>query len=107
MTADCRLGNSAEVAGILSIGDIPLEAKILAVAYEAMTSDRVYRRSIGERAARRQLESCSGTQFDPRVVEAFLAVLGRANEEPVTIRSVATRGGPHFTTFPTRVSLIV
>jgi diguanylate cyclase (GGDEF)-like protein/putative nucleotidyltransferase with HDIG domain len=60
--------------------EIPLEAKVLAVAdaYEAMTSDRVYRPSIGEDAARRQLESCSGSQFDPTVVAAFLAVLDRA-----------------------------
>jgi putative nucleotidyltransferase with HDIG domain len=58
---------------------IPLEAKILAVgdAYEAMTSDRVYRRAIGEEAARRELEANAGKQFDPRVVRAFLAVLDR------------------------------
>ncbi len=64
--------------------EIPLEAKILAVAdaYEAMTSDRVYRRSIGEAAARQQLESCSGSQFDPKVVEAFLTVLDRGKETP-------------------------
>lgn len=58
----------------LSDAAIPLEARILAVgdAYEAMTSDRVYRRSIGARAAREQLRSGAGTQFDARVVEAFL-----------------------------------
>ena len=57
--------------------EIPIEAKILAVAdaYEAMTSDRVYREAIGERAARDELRRHSGTQFDPRVVEAFLRVL--------------------------------
>jgi len=41
-----------------------------------MTSDRVYRKSIGERAAREQLDSCSGSQFDPRVVEAFCRTRG-------------------------------
>jgi putative nucleotidyltransferase with HDIG domain len=63
----------------LADADIPLEAKILAVAdaYEAMTSDRVYRKSIGVRAAREQLEECSGSQFDPEVVAAFLRVLDR------------------------------
>jgi HD-GYP domain-containing protein (c-di-GMP phosphodiesterase class II) len=57
-----------------------VEARILAVAdaYEAMTSDRVYRRSIGAEAARRQLEECSGSQFDPEVVAAFLRALDRA-----------------------------
>jgi diguanylate cyclase (GGDEF)-like protein/putative nucleotidyltransferase with HDIG domain len=64
----------------LADADIPIEAKILAVAdsYEAMTSDRIYRKSIGVRAAREQLEECSGTQFDPQVVAAFLRVLDRA-----------------------------
>jgi diguanylate cyclase (GGDEF)-like protein/putative nucleotidyltransferase with HDIG domain len=59
--------------------EIPLEAAILAVgdAYEAMTSDRVYRRSIGERAARQELRKSAGTQFDERVVDALLHVLKR------------------------------
>jgi diguanylate cyclase (GGDEF)-like protein/putative nucleotidyltransferase with HDIG domain len=67
----------------LADADIPLEAKILAVAdsYEAMTSDRVYRKSIGARAAREQLEECSGTQFDPQVVAAFLHVLDRTGAQ--------------------------
>jgi diguanylate cyclase (GGDEF)-like protein len=53
---------------------IPLEARIVAVAdaYEAMTTDRVYRPSIGHTAARAELRSGSGSQFDPRVVAAFL-----------------------------------
>ena len=60
----------------LSGDAIPLEARILAVAdaYEAMTSDRAYRSSIGPDAARVELERCSGTQFDPLVVEALLNV---------------------------------
>ena len=59
--------------------EIPLEARILAVAdaYEAMTSDRVYRKAIGEDAARAELERCAGTQFDPEVVAAFLRALDR------------------------------
>ena len=69
----------------LSNPEIPLEAKIVAVAdaYEAMTSDRVYRRAIGERAAREELRCHSGTQFDPRVVEAFLQVLASQDDEVV------------------------
>jgi diguanylate cyclase (GGDEF)-like protein len=56
---------------------IPLEARILAVAdaYEAMTADRAYRAALGHDAAQAELRACSGTQFDPAVVEAFLAVL--------------------------------
>ena len=56
---------------------IPVEAQILAVAdaYEAMTSDRAYRASIGREAAAAELERCSGTQFEPAVVEALINVL--------------------------------
>jgi diguanylate cyclase (GGDEF)-like protein len=56
--------------------EIPLEASILAVAdaYEAMTADRSYRPSLGSEAARAELEAGAGTQFDARVVKAFLAV---------------------------------
>ena len=59
--------------------EIPLEAKILAVAdaYEAMTSDRVYRRAMEESAARAELERHAGTQFDERVVSTFLSALDR------------------------------
>src|SRR5918997_759913 len=61
----------------LSGDSIPLEASILAVAdaYEAMTADRAYRSSMGEEAARAELEAGAGTQFDARVVRALLAVL--------------------------------
>jgi diguanylate cyclase (GGDEF)-like protein len=64
--------------------DIPLEAKILAVAdaYEAMTADRVYREGMGAKAARAELLRCAGTQFDTRVVAAFMAVLDRIDHEP-------------------------
>jgi diguanylate cyclase (GGDEF)-like protein/putative nucleotidyltransferase with HDIG domain len=60
--------------------DIPLEARILAVgdAYEAMTADRVYRASLGETAARAELEAGAGTQFDADVVAAFLRSLESA-----------------------------
>ena len=43
-----------------------------------MTSDRVYRKAIGARAARVELERCAGTQFDPEVVLAFLRALDHA-----------------------------
>jgi diguanylate cyclase (GGDEF)-like protein/putative nucleotidyltransferase with HDIG domain len=66
----------------LSGDDIPLEARILAVAdaYEAMTADRVYRPALGAEGARAELEGAAGSQFDPKVVTAFLRALdaGRA-----------------------------
>jgi diguanylate cyclase (GGDEF)-like protein/putative nucleotidyltransferase with HDIG domain len=62
--------------------DIPLESRILAVAdaYEAMTSDRVYRPAMSIFAAREELKQCAGSQFDSRVVDAFLTLLERADE---------------------------
>ncbi len=64
---------------------IPLEARILAVAdaYEAMTSDRSYRASLDHSSAREELERCAGTQFDPRVVQAFMSRLERESERAV------------------------
>ncbi len=57
---------------------IPLGARIFAVAdaFDAMTSDRPYRRALTRDAAIAEIARCSGTQFDPRVVEAFLRVAG-------------------------------
>ena len=73
----------------LSGNEIPLEARILAVAdaYEAMTSDRVYRPALSPASARDELLRCAGSQFDGRVVDAFLTVLDREDavrEVPIT-----------------------
>jgi diguanylate cyclase (GGDEF)-like protein len=68
--------------------EIPLEARILAVAeaYEAMTADRVYSVALSEQAARQELTAGSGAQFDGTVVEALLRALDR--------RPQAARGAP-------------
>jgi putative nucleotidyltransferase with HDIG domain len=57
--------------------EIPLLARILGVAdsYEAMTSDRPYRPGRTAEEGIAELKRCAGTQFDPRVVEAFVGVL--------------------------------
>jgi diguanylate cyclase (GGDEF)-like protein/putative nucleotidyltransferase with HDIG domain len=54
---------------------IPVEARILAIAdaYEAMTADRPYRDGMSQEEAWAELERCAGTQFDPDLVEIFLA----------------------------------
>jgi diguanylate cyclase (GGDEF)-like protein len=56
---------------------IPLESRIVLAcdAYDAMTTDRPYRKSLGEAEAKRRLVEASGTQFDPKVVDALLRVL--------------------------------
>jgi two-component system, cell cycle response regulator len=52
---------------------IPLGSRILFVAdaYDAMTSDRIYRSRLSHERAIGELERCAGTQFDPEVVSAF------------------------------------
>lgn len=63
----------------LSGEGIPLLARIVAVAdaYDAMTSDRPYRKAKNRDDAVREITRCSGEQFDPKVVEAFLEMLVR------------------------------
>jgi diguanylate cyclase (GGDEF)-like protein len=65
---------------------IPLGARIIFVtdAYDAMTSDRIYRPRRSSRAALAELERCAGTQFDPDIVAAFAEELEEsASLEPV------------------------
>jgi diguanylate cyclase (GGDEF)-like protein/putative nucleotidyltransferase with HDIG domain len=59
--------------------EIPLGSRILFVAdaYDAMTSDRVYRRKLTHEDAIAELERCGGAQFDPTVVQMFLEGLER------------------------------
>ena len=47
----------------------------MADAYEAMTSDRVYRPALGAEAAREELCRCAGTQFDSVLVEVVRVIL--------------------------------
>jgi response regulator RpfG family c-di-GMP phosphodiesterase len=56
--------------------EIPLEARILAVAdaYDAMTTDRAYRRAKTYQAAMAELERCAGKQFDPMIVKLFASI---------------------------------
>ncbi|OFW56017.1 MAG: hypothetical protein A2Y75_04730 [Candidatus Solincola sediminis] len=64
---------------------IPLCARILAVAdaFEAMRSDRPYRRALPLEIAKTELMKNSGSQFDPQVVETFLHILECHEGDPV------------------------
>lgn len=55
---------------------IPLEARLLGVAdaFDAMTSARPYRAALSTDWALAEIATCAGSQFDPRVAEAFLDV---------------------------------
>ncbi len=57
--------------------EIPMECRILSLvdAFDAMTSERPYKKAMGEKEAVAELKRCAGTQFDPEMVEVFLSVL--------------------------------
>ena len=63
--------------------DVPLMARIIAVAdtYDAMTSDRAYRRALPHEVAVNEIERCSGSQFDPEVSATFVKWLDEFREE--------------------------
>ena len=67
--------------------EMPLGARIFAVAdtFDAMTSDRPYRKAVPPQVAWQEILSHSGTQFDPRVVQAFLAVYDELAQEKQAI----------------------
>jgi HD-GYP domain-containing protein (c-di-GMP phosphodiesterase class II) len=76
-----------------------LASRILLVAdaYEAMTSDRIYRKAIGHDRALQQLHRYKGVQFDPKVVEAFERIIDKrgvsafeaSNLPPITYETLA------------------
>ena len=68
-------GYPRQTAGIA----IPFVSRIIGVAdaYDAMTQDRAYRIHLGSADAVAEILRCSPAQFDPEIVAAFLAVLGR------------------------------
>lgn len=63
--------------------DIPLEARIIAVAdvYDALTSDRPYRKAMSPFDAKENIAKAKGTEFDPDVVDAFLSVFSMGEME--------------------------
>ena len=82
--------------------EIPLGARIIHVvdAYQAMTSDRVYRKALDVDEAVRRLVADSGKQFDPQVVKVFLEVLKdmgaiAGREVPAAILVASRAAGDH------------
>ncbi len=71
--------------------DIPLVARILCLAdsYDAMTSNRVYRKRLTAEEVRNELVRCSGSQFDPKLTEVFLRLLDRGDLAGATIEGMA------------------
>ena len=63
---------------------IPVAARIISAcdAYNAMTTDRSYRKSLGLEVAVSELRKNAGTQFDPDVVDALVAIVTEAAAPP-------------------------
>jgi response regulator RpfG family c-di-GMP phosphodiesterase len=61
----------------LKAQDIPLIARIISVAdtYDAMTSDRAYRKALPHEVATSEINRCTGSQFDPDVAQLFLSTV--------------------------------
>lgn len=61
----------------ISGNDIPKLARILSIidAFDVMTNNRIYRKAITAREAMKEIENCSGTQFDPELAKLFLNFL--------------------------------
>ena len=58
--------------------EIPLGARIMSIAdtYDSITSERPYRKAASHRYAVKEIIACTGTQFDPEVIENFLEIAG-------------------------------
>lgn len=58
--------------------DIPLLSRIMAIldAYDVMRTGRFYKKTLSKKEAVRELRECSGSQFDPALVEAFISIIG-------------------------------
>jgi putative nucleotidyltransferase with HDIG domain len=66
--------------------NIPLIGRVVAVAdaYDAMTSDRSYRKALPHDVAINELDRCSNVQFDPNIVDVFLRVITKFRKEAIT-----------------------
>jgi HD-GYP domain-containing protein (c-di-GMP phosphodiesterase class II) len=78
---------------------IPLEARIMSVVdvFDAMTHERSYRKALSREEAIAELERGAGTQFDPAVVKAFLALLEKRGDELACPVHAASKERPRAT----------
>lgn len=94
-----KFGGSNKDHGMPSGHDIPLGARIVSIAdaYDAMVSDRVYRKGRSPEEAFAELRRMAGLQFDPQLVERFIEVVRqRSSAEPVSMGAVTKELALHL-----------
>lgn len=71
--------------------EIPLHARIVSIAdaYDAMRSDRIYRKGLDPETIHKELIRCKGTQFDPAMIDAFLDMAGSGELDAITEKANA------------------
>jgi putative two-component system response regulator len=77
-------------------GQIPLPARIISIAdaYDAMTSDRPYRRALPQSVAQDELKTFAGVQFDPVLVKEFLCILETSDVDLQLLAESVVPGDP-------------
>lgn len=81
IVSNYRVTHSERVENNLQV---PIAARILAIAdaYDSMTSEKPYRKGMNQKAAFAELRRCSGTQFEPELVERFIQVASTIKPGP-------------------------
>lgn len=72
--------------------NIPLAARILAVvsSFEAMTTDKPYRKALSINDAVKEVQKSAGTQFDPQIVQAFIETVARKDVRKLLEKELKT-----------------
>ena len=88
----------------LAGADIPPEARVVAIAdtFDAMTTDRPYRKGMADEVAIAEIRRCAGTQFDPVMVDAFVRVMERRGHTSQRIAEGGEPLAPMGSTTPSR-----
>ncbi len=71
--------------------EIPIQARIIAIAdsFDAMTSERSYRKPLAFDIAIQEIQKCSGSQFDPKIVDVFIEIISTIDPKNPVCRESA------------------